>query len=140
LKIKQNLNILINKLVHFQFLRFALVGGIGTLGHFTALIFLVSGLHIHPVIGSTAGFIVGMVINYLLNRSFTFSSSRAHKEAFWRFAAVALLGMFINSSAMALFTMALDFHYLVAQVLATLMTLSWNFLGSRNWVFNDRKN
>jgi putative flippase GtrA len=131
---------IVSKLVQHQFLRFAMVGGIGTLGHYTVLIFLVSGLHIHPVIGSTAGFIVGMVINYLLNRSFTFASTRAHREAFWRFAAVALLGMFINSSAMALFTMALDFHYLVAQVLATLMTLSWNFMGSRNWVFNDRKN
>jgi len=130
--------IIINKLIHHQFLRFALVGGIGTLGHYAVLIFLVSGLHRNPVMGSTAGFIVGMIINYLLNRSFTFSSTRAHKEAFWRFATVAFLGMLINSSAMALFTMGLDFHYLVAQVLATLMTLCWNFLGSRHWVFNDR--
>lgn len=122
-----------------QFFRFALVGVIGTSAHYIVLIVLVSGLKVHPVIGSTAGFIVGLVINYALNKAFTFSSSRAHKEAFWRFATVAIIGIIINSTAMAMLTMVLDIHYLLAQVMATILALSWNFLGSRYWVFNEQK-
>ncbi len=103
------------------------------------LIILVSGLGVNPVIGSTAGFIVGMIINYILNRRFTFLSNRAHREAFWRFVTVAFIGMTINSSAMALFTMGMHIHYLAAQVMATIMALTWNFLGSRHWVFKEHK-
>jgi putative flippase GtrA len=125
--------------VYFQFFRFLLVGAIGTAAHFAVLIILVSGLDINPVIGSTAGFITGMVINYSLNRRFTFFSKRAHKEAFWRFVTVAFIGMIINSSAMALFTMAMSIHYLIAQVMATIMAFSWNFFGSRHWVFKEHK-
>lgn len=125
--------------VNFQFFRFLLVGAIGTAAHFAVLIILVSGLGINPVIGSTAGFITGMVINYSLNRRFTFYSKRAHKEAFWRFVTVAFIGMIINSSAMALFTMGMNIHYLVAQAMASIMALSWNFLGSRHWVFKGHK-
>jgi putative flippase GtrA len=119
----------------FQFLRFALVGGVGTSAHYAILIILVSGLHAHPVLGSTVGFLLGMIINYILNKSFTFSSTRAHREAFWRFVIVAVIGIGINTSAMALLTIPLDFHYLLAQVLATALALSWNFFGSRHWVF-----
>lgn len=121
----------------FQFLRFTLVGGVGTAAHYSILILLVSGLHVHPVPGSTVGFLVGMIINYTLNKSFTFSSTRAHREAFWRFATVAAIGISINTSAMAFLTMILNLHYLLAQVLATALALSWNFLGSRHWVFSD---
>jgi len=124
--------------VGYQFLRFVLVGGIGTGAHYIVLIVLVSGLHINPVMGSTAGFITGMIINYLLNRRYTFFSRRAHSEAFWRFVAVAFVGMIINSTAMAVFNMGLGMHYLAAQVLATVLALSWNFMGSRHWVFTQR--
>ena len=122
-----------------QFCRFALVGGVGTAAHYMVLIIMVSGLNIHPVVSSTAGFIVGMVINYSLNRRFTFRSQRTHREAFWRFVSVAFIGMLINSTAMAFFTMYLDLFYLFAQVLATIMALSWNFLGCRKWVFKEKE-
>jgi putative flippase GtrA len=125
--------------INFQFFRFLMVGAMGTSAHFAVLIILVSGLGINPVIGSTAGFITGMIINYLLNRRFTFFSKRAHKEAFWRFVTVAFIGMCINSSAMALFTMGMNIHYLLAQAMATIMALTWNFLGSRHWVFKEHK-
>ena len=120
-----------------QLIRFTLVGGIGTAAHYAVLILLVSGLLIHPVIGSTAGFLVGMVVNYLLNRHFTFASQRSHREAFWRFGTVALAGMIINTAMMTLLTVSLEYHYLLAQVLATILTLSWNFFGSRYWVFKE---
>lgn len=122
-----------------QFLCFTLVGGVGTAAHYAVLISMVSGMGINPVISTTAGFMAGMVINYLLNRRYTFFSRRAHREAFWRFVTVAFVGMLINSTAMAVFNLGLNIHYLAAQVMATALVLSWNFLGSRYWVFNDAR-
>ncbi len=120
-----------------QLIRFTLVGGIGTAAHYAVLILLVSGLGINPVIGSTAGFLVGMIVNYSLNRRFTFASQRSHGQAFWRFGTVAFIGIVINTTIMTLLTLDLTFHYLVAQVIATILTLLWNFLGSRYWVFKE---
>lgn len=120
-----------------QLIRFTLVGGIGTTAHYAVLILLVSGLFIHPVIGSVTGFLVGMIINYWLNRRFTFSSQRSHGEAFWRFGTVALVGIIVNTVIMALFTVSFRLHYLISQVIATILTLAWNFLGSRYWVFRE---
>jgi putative flippase GtrA len=121
----------------YQIMRFTLVGGVGTSAHYVVLVLLVSGFGVHPVLGSTTGFFVGMFTNYVLNRRFTFSSKRSHHEALWRFGAVALVGIGINTVIMVLLTESMKLHYLLAQLIATALTLSWNFVGSRYWAFKE---
>ena len=49
------------------FLTFGLVGAVGTACHYATLISLVELLAVDPVVATSAGFMVGMVVNYALN-------------------------------------------------------------------------
>lgn len=120
-----------------QFVRFTLVGGIGTSAHYVVLVVLVSDFGVNPILGSTAGFLVGMITNYVLNRRFTFNSQTSHREALWRFGAIAMAGIGINTAIMVLLIEVMGLHYLLAQMVATVLTLSWNFVGSRYWAFKE---
>jgi len=57
-----------------QFVLFATIGAVGTGGHFLTLILLVEAAGVSAVWATTAGFIVGALINYFLNYHFTLLS------------------------------------------------------------------
>jgi putative flippase GtrA len=121
-----------------RFTRFAMVGAVGTAAHYLTLIALVEVAGTGGVIATTAGFIVGLVVNYVLNRRYTFASRRPHRSAFWRFALVAVCGMVMNGAIFAFATGSLQMHYLLSQVLATVIVLGWNFIANAFWTFGGR--
>ena len=120
-----------------QFVRFAIVGVIATAIHFAVLVVLVQGEFAGTVWASSIGFAASVLINYALNRSFTFRSRGAHADAFPKFMVVALIGLGLNGCLVWLFHVAVGLHYLLAQVLATAGTLSSNFVLNRTWAFPE---
>jgi putative flippase GtrA len=118
-----------------QFSRYAGAGALGTLAHYATLIMLVQGGVAMPVVGSTVGAVAGALVNYLLNYHFTFRSTRAHAHAAPRFAAVAAAGIVLNTAVFALLLAEVGTHYLVAQVVATLVVLVFGYLANRRWTF-----
>lgn len=120
-----------------QFLRFAIIGGLATAIQYSILIALVESAVAGTVIASSIGFAVSAVANYMLNRRFTFRSTKAHVEAFPKFTIVALLGLTLNAFLIWLCNIVVGFHYLLAQVLATVGTLLWNFTMNRIWTFSS---
>ena len=119
-----------------QFVRFASVGLLGTSCHYLTLMVLV-GTGLNPVTASACGFIVGALINYTLNRRFTFRSAIAHRTGLPRFLTIAGAGLLLNTTVMALLTVGLGLHYLLAQLVATGLVLFWNFFGNRLWTFRE---
>ena len=120
-----------------QFVSFALIGAIGTAGHYLTLITLVEKVKISPVIATTFGFVVGALINYILNYRFTFRSNKPHHEALSKFLTVALLGAGVNTGLMYLLNQWLGLHYFLAQLVATGLVLVLNFLLNRIWTFAE---
>lgn len=118
-----------------QFLVFATVGGIATAAHYLLLIALVDGLHVAPVPASIAGYLAGAITNYILNYYITFRSHKPHQETITRFALVATLGLGLNTAIMGIGIHWLALHYLLSQLLATGLTLLWNFIANRFWTF-----
>lgn len=125
-----------NKQTLRQFITFALVGAIGTAGHYLTLILLVELLNKTAAIATTAGFIVGAIINYILNYRITFNSNKPHHQTLAKFLLIAAIGAVINSSLMYLGTNILQYYYLLVQVIATLIVLLWNFIINKIWVFS----
>ena len=117
------------------FLRFVVVGGIATGVHYLVLVAAVEGGGWSAVWGSGLGFGVGAVVNYLLNRRFTFRSEVPHGTAASRFMVVMGGAFALNQVLMHLFTQFSGLPYLVAQVLTTGVTLFWNFIGNSLWSF-----
>ena len=117
------------------FLRFLVVGVIATGVHYLVLIAAVELAGQTAVVGSGIGFIVGAIVNYALNRSFTFRSSVSHGTAGSRFMLVMCGAWLLNQLLMHWFTVKLGLPYLLAQVLTTGVTLFWNFAGNALWSF-----
>ena len=118
-----------------QFLMFAGLGVIGTLGHYTVLVVLVQFWAVDPVFASSIGFVVGAVINYILNYHFTFQSQKRHSEALTKFLIVAIIGAGINGFIMYIGIENTRINYMIIQLFATLVVLLWNFIVNKLWTF-----
>lgn len=118
-----------------RFARFLAVGGFATLLMYVLLIVGTELLGLAPVISSAFAYLLSALANYALNHRFTFSSTQLHRVAVVRFAIVSGCGLLLNTAIMYVGTALHAWHYLVVQVLATVVVLFWNFLGSHLWTF-----
>jgi putative flippase GtrA len=121
-----------------QLSTYALVGAVASLAHYAVLIALVEIGGVRPVPAALAGYVVGGVVSYGLNRRHTFASDRPHREAAWRFALVALLGFGLTYAFMRLFVEQLGAPYLPAQILTTILIMFVSFAINRIWTFAHR--
>ena len=122
-----------------QFVCFSGVGVVGTVAHYSVLVFCVELLTIDPVISSILGFLAGAVVNYILNYHFTFKSKACHNETGPKFFFVVVIGFCINYLVMYALINLLALNYILSQIISTALVLFWNFFASRFWVFNHGK-
>ena len=121
-----------------RFGRFLGVGLLATLVQYMVLVAGVELLGAWPVRASAAGFALGAVLNYLLNRSYTFRSQVPHARGALRFVVVVAIGLAANVLFMWLLTGYLGLNYLVSQVLVTGIVMLWNFAAHALWTFGGR--
>lgn len=120
-----------------KFIAFAVVGVFGTISHYIVLWILVEGVYVPILPATTAGFIVGAVVNYSLNRKFTFTSNAPHVIALPKFLTIATVGAGLNVLIMAMLLEVLKIHYLIIQLIATSTVLIWNFVANYVWTFRN---
>jgi putative flippase GtrA len=124
----------LNKMVA-KFIKFSAVGMVGTAGHYLVLIMLIEWFALNAIASSSAGAVVGALINYYFNYRWTFRSDQKHSVAATKFMTVAASGFVMNGLLMALLVEWLALHYLTAQILTTGIVLFWNFLVNYFWTF-----
>jgi putative flippase GtrA len=117
-----------------QFTKFALAGGAGTALHYLLLIVLVSGFDVQAAHAAFVGAVAGACVVYLINRRYTFDSQRAHAQTLPRFAFMATIGALLNSMLVGTIS-ASGMHFLLAQMIATIVILVINFIVSKLWIF-----
>ena len=118
-----------------QFARFCLVGSVGTAVHYSALVAIVHLLGM-PMIGSVVGFVLGAMVNYVLNYRYTFKSVQRYPVTLAKFFTTACAGLILNTLVMGLLTGLLGVHYFVSQLLATAGVVLWNFTVNLRWTFH----
>ncbi|MCM1168234.1 MAG: GtrA family protein [Ruminococcus sp.] len=132
-----------------EFFRYAVVGGIsfladfGTLTLFEEIVLGKSG-DWRIFVSTAAGFVVGLVINYVLSLIFVFrsednSSSGKSAGEFIVFALVGVVGLGITEGLMHLGVNVLNFHYMAVKIVTAGIVLVWNYLGRKILVFNRPK-
>jgi putative flippase GtrA len=121
--------------LHRQFLRFMAVGATGTTVQYIVLWLGTALLFAPAAICSAIGYVLGSVVNYVLNYLFTFESGKSHIEAASKYYMVLGVGWCINTGLMGVFVHRYDWNVWLAQVLTTGIGLVWNFAGSRWWAF-----
>lgn len=118
-----------------QFIRFALVGAVGTALHFAVLHAMVIWAGWPAWLASTLGALCGAAVNYTLARAWVFRTQALHRHAAPRFVVVLAAGMAINAALMAVTVDLFQVHHLIAQAIATGCVLVWNYVGHRTWTF-----
>jgi putative flippase GtrA len=127
-----------------KFVKFCGVGVVSTACDYIAafLLFEFAGWAAQWAGGS--GAVVGAVVNYWLNRTFTFQSTRDHREATWRFAVVAVGAAVLNWLILKFIAgPVIDFvgerriGFMIAKCTTTLLVLLWTFPVNLLWTFAD---
>ena len=119
-----------------QFFWYIVAGGIATAVHYAVLIALVELLGLGAAPSASIGALCGAAVAYVANRRMTFTGSSArHVQALPRFMAIALLGAVLNGALVWLGVHQLGWHYLLAQMLATVLVLGLTFRLNRLWTF-----
>ena len=117
-----------------SFFRYGLVGGFATAAHYLVLILCVEAMQWPAYLGSGIGAVVGAQVAFFGNRSFTFAHDGALRPAWLKFQGTALLGALVGMAIVAAGVNA-GWHYLVAQIVATLTSLVLTFTVNRAWTF-----
>ncbi|VWX60473.1 GtrA family protein [Burkholderiales bacterium 8X] len=121
-----------------QLLRYGLVGVLNTgLGY--AVIFLSMGvLDWRPVPSNIAGYAVGLIVSFLLNKNFTFRSRGPARGELKRFLLIFGLAYLANLGVLVLLVNVMDVPAGWAQVVAGVVYFALSFVLNKFYVFADR--
>lgn len=121
-----------------QFIRYALVGVVNTtLGYgiiFASMFLLGWG----PLPSNVAGYAVGLVASFTLNRRFTFKSQGSAHRDLIRFMLIFAIAWLANFAVLALLVRNGTVHEGVAQVIAGIVYFLLSFVLNKYYVFKAR--
>ncbi len=94
----------------------------------------------HYVLGIIAGGIVGAVVNYMINRYWTFKGKEDRmSNQIGKYLLVLAGSIFFKSVGTSLFTELLGLDYKISRILTDLIvSLGWNYVLQRFWVFKNQ--
>ncbi|MEO7337788.1 MAG: GtrA family protein [Caldimonas sp.] len=117
-----------------RFARYSAVGALATAAHYLVLLLCVEGAGLPAWIGSGIGAVIGAQVAYFGNRHYTFAHRGAVASSWMKFQGTALIGGLVGMAVVAA-GVKLGLHYLVAQMIATALSLVLTFAINRAWSF-----
>lgn len=125
--------------ISVQFIRYFGVALVGYVFDFGTLILLHELLHVHYLIAATCGFIIGLIVLYILSNKYVFGESKIKSKSaeFGLFALIGLIGLAILNLLMWIFTDYFLVNYIVSKIIATIFVYMWNFFARRS-LYHDQ--
>ena len=122
-----------------QFIKFGLIGGVGTVINLLILYTFTEYLGFYYMFSAIIAFMVGATINFIMNKKWTFLE-RVREDFLIKYSKyffvsiVALLG---NLLILYILTEFVGVYYILSQFLAASVSLIVNFFCSKKWIFKD---
>lgn len=91
-----------------------------------------------PTITSSVAFVIVVIFNYLMHYSWTFDETAPHTQTLTRYLFMISCGFLINAAVMYLGVNYSGVNYMLVQVVAFLLVISWNFSVALLWVFRSQ--
>lgn len=122
-----------------QFAGYVVVGGIAFICDFTTLYVLTDLFGLHYLVSASAGFLLGLLVNYSLciRWLFSYRAIRNSVHEFALFSTIGIAGLFLNNALLYVFTDGLGFHYLFSKLAVAGIVLVFNFATRRHLLFSD---
>ena len=119
-------------------LRFAIVGGSGTVFNNALLYLCVSRAHFAVPVAGLLSTATTSLTNFSLNDRFTFAApTRGWAKRALRFNIIAVAGLAISVATLSLLT-EMGVPYLLANIAGIGLAFSWNYLGSARFAFGEQ--
>ncbi len=118
-----------------QFLRYGFAGGASVLTHVFVLYLLVETVQTDKTLASAIGFACAIPVNYLLQHSFVFERNGRHQQYFFRYIAVTLAAMGLNTALFNIGVTVFHFNYLATQIAVIALVFVVNFAINRTFTF-----
>jgi putative flippase GtrA len=124
-----------NNLNYGSFVRYILVGGSATIIHYALMLLLIEIFVWKYTVASGFGYVFSSVYNYLANSKYVFKNKNHYDLKVFRFYFVSFIGLMINVGVLSV-GMYYFVDVMVAQILATIVVLFWNYLLNAIWTFD----
>ena len=118
-----------------QFARFLSVGALNTLLGYSIIFFAMYALNFSPEASNLLGYSVGLVVSFLLSKSFTFRSSGAASSELIRFLLVFAIAYAINLAELSFLVRVLAWHAGISQLLAGVFYVLCSYFLKKRFVF-----
>lgn len=122
--------------------RFGIVGVLTAVIHYGLLVLTVTCLQWETTAASSVGFVVAVSFNYFMHYGWTFAPGpeelpSPHGRTLLRYLVMIACGFVINGGLMFLSVHVIGLHYLLAQFVALVAVVLWNFTLASLWVFKS---
>jgi len=118
-----------------SFARYIVSGSLATLLHLGVLALLIELWSIHATLATTIGFVVGSILNYLLQYYWAFDNGGPHAKRFSRYCTVSVITMAINSGIFWSLNEGAGIPYLLSQIIVTGIIVLLNYEANRRFTF-----
>jgi len=123
---------------HIQLVKYFLMAGIGLIVDFSTLIFTKQILKFNYLIAACCGFILGLIVTYILSNRFVFGAPKQNpQKLFILFGIIGLVGLGTLYLLMWILTGKLGVNYILAKAIATIIVFIWNFF-ARKTLYKDK--
>jgi len=118
---------------------------IGGMTDYAIMVFFTEVFHVHYTISIAIGGIIGAVVNFSLNRAWTFRTKGfTYKNSFnkqlLKFVLVVLNSIFLKSSGTYLITTFLKLDYKISRIFVDLfVSIALNYTLQKYWVFKNTR-
>ncbi len=124
------------RMFRIQFIRYCVSGSVATAVDFGLFLALTRLAGVYYVAANIVSFLCAVVVNYALNRKWTFkSTSKRVMRQFFSFGLIALGGVAINTTLLYVFVSRFQIWDIAAKALATVIVLFWNYFLNRHITF-----
>lgn len=122
-----------------QFLGYVAVGGIAFGCDFTTLYALTEFFHFHYLVSASAGFLLGVLVNYglCIGWLFDYRAIENSLHEFALFSVIGIGGLVLNNVLLYALTDGAGLYYLFSKVLVAGVVLVFNFATRRYLLFSD---
>lgn len=126
--------------VFIQLFRHIFSGAIAFTLDFSLLYLLTEYAHLHYLLSTICGFLVGLITTYLLSIKWVFNQRRAKNKTIELliFCFIGIIGLVFTYGFMWFFTSVLMLYYLVSKIITTIIVFGWNFIARKTILFTAK--
>lgn len=127
-------------LLKASFYKYFIVALVGLGVDFCTLVFMKEVVKVNYLLAACAGFLFGLIINYLLSNMFVFKDPKINSKSinFLLFGVIGVVGLALLNILMWLQVSKIGANYILAKIIATIFVYLWNYLARAN-LYHEEK-